>query len=253
MRKIAILINGELRFDNKLHLERFKSMISDYDVYISTYPTYESIGKELTDNCIIADTKLPQGNMYQWFHLDNIIKKWKDALLGYDIIIKIRTDIEYKNFSFDDLSVLPNTIYPQTDQIFYGVSTHFVNCFDDMFDNVMNLYFKKSQHYYIPLNYQNILDSQSDVDVKVGWLRLPKIIYSKTLSELQTKIKEYKLDYLSENSNNLEIIDGQKSGYPFTSERCFLIQSINKGLLGKSQIFGKLMDKRKKFNYISYE
>ena len=250
MKKVAILLNGELRFRNEFHFHQFKNSISNYDVYISTYPIYESIGKELTDNCIIANTNLPQGNMYQWFHLDNIIKKWKDVLLNYDIILKIRTDIEYNNFSVNDLDVLENTIYPQTDQIFYGTSTHFINCYNDMFDNVMGLYLKKSQYHYIDINYQNVLNSDSESDVKTGWLRLPKIVYGKNLYELQTNIKQYDINWLTENSNGLEMVDGQKSGYAFTSERCFLIQTINKGRLGKSKIFGTLMDKRKEFNYI---
>jgi hypothetical protein len=122
-----------------------------------------------------------------------------------------------------------------------------------MFYNVIGLYHKKSQHHYIDVNYENILKSDSESDVKAGWLTLPKIIYGKTLYEIQNNIKKYDIDWLTENSNSLEMIDGQKSGYAFTSERCFLIQTINKVRLGKSQIFGKLMEKRKEFNYLSYE
>ena len=253
MGSVAILLSGELRFRDEVHFNKIKNLLSKYDVYISTYYRYENICKQLTNNYIFTDSKLPQGNMYQWLHLDNIIKKWKSVLLNYDFIVKIRTDIEYNDFSIDDLDISQNTIYPQTDQIFYGTSTDFINCYENMFDNVIGLYHKKSQHHYIDVNYENILKSDSESDVKAGWLTLPKIIYGKTLYEIQNNIKKYDIDWLTNNSEHLEMEFGQKTGYAFTSERCFLIQTLNKSKLGKSQIFGKLMENRKEFNYLSYE
>jgi hypothetical protein len=243
--KSAILITGELRFEDENHFNKFYSLVENYDIFIATHPKYEWLAKQITNKYILSDVQLPQGNMYQWYHLNQLISNWKDLLLTYDVLIKLRTDINYTKYTFDNFILNENTIYAQTDQIFYGKSSHFINCYIDMFNNVLDLYIKESQHNYIPINYYNLLNSDSESDVKFAWLTLPKEIYNNDINKLQENISNTDINYLTKNAHTMDMEFGQRSGYAFTSERCFLIQSINKGLIGKSKIVGSLIPNRK--------
>jgi hypothetical protein len=255
MKKIAILLPGELRFQNEDHFNSFLKYLEGYDIYISTYPKYSSLANKISNNVITTEIDLPQDNMYQWHHLDNIIKKWKDELLKYDILIKLRTDIEYSDIDFQKLSVKEVTIYPQTDQIFYGQSSHFIKTYEDMYDNVINYYYVHSKNSYLPINYENLLNSDPETDVKVSWLRLPETIYSNEFSKIQEKIKLNQEKFLlePESIKKMEMIDGQSLTFKkitnFTTERCFLVHTINKGMVSKSEIVGTLIENRKKFNW----
>jgi hypothetical protein len=255
MNKIAILLPGELRFRDEDHFNSFLKYVEGYDIYISTYPKYNSLGNKISNNVIASKIDLSQNNMYQWYHLDNIIKKWKDELLQYDILIKLRTDIEYNDIDFRNLYVKENTIYPQTDQIFYGQSGHFIKTYEDMYDNVINYYYVHSKNSYLPINYENLLNSDPEADVKVSWLKLPKVIYSAEFFEIQENIKLNQEIFLlnPEIIKKMEMIDGQllffKQTKNFTTERCFLVHTINKGTISKSEIVGKLMENRNKYRW----
>jgi hypothetical protein len=249
--KHAIILTGELRFDNENHFNEFIKFIDGLDVFISTYPKYEKLAKQITNNYMVSETSLPQGNMYQWYHLDMVIKQWKSILLSYEILIKLRTDLIFDKVDLKKLVANSNTIYPQTDQIFYADSKHFIHTFEDMFDNVISLYIKRSKDYYIPINYNNLINSNPNTNVKTAWLTLPKQIYSNNFLKLQNNIKENKNIFLIDNSHisEMEMEFGMKTGYSFTSERCFLIQSINKGIVDESIINGILMNNRKEQNW----
>jgi len=250
MSNIAILIPGELRFRDELHFTNFLKNIEGFDIFISTYPKYDFLAKKISSNCIFSEIKLPLPNMYQWYHLDNIIKTWETQLLQYDILVKIRTDLEYSNFKLDDLVVDNDTIYAQTDQLFYGKPNHITYTYGDMYINVINYYFKKSKDYYLPINYYNLLNSDPNTNVKINWLRIPKLVYSTNFHQLQKNIELNKDVFLSStNIETLEMLDGQNTDWDFSSERCFLIHTINKGLIGKSELFGELMTNRHNFNW----
>ena len=249
--KHAIILTGELRFDNEIHFNQFINFINGFDVFISTYPKYEKLAKQITNNYVVSETSLPQGNMYQWYHLDKIIKQWKSTLLNYEILIKLRTDLIFNEIDLKNLIVDSNTIYPQTDQIFYAESKHFIHTFEDMFDNVTSLYINRSKDYYIPINYNNLVNSNPKTNVKTAWLTLPKKIYSINFLELQNNIKENESIFLigGYDVSEMDMEFGMKTGYAFTSERCFLIQCINKGLVNDSIINGVLMNNRKEQNW----
>ena len=94
-------------------------------------------------------------NIYQFIHLDNIIKNYKDQLKNYDILYKIRTDIEFEKKIFY-INVNSNTIYLFRDFLFFGKSEHFIKVFENYYDDIMNYYFGKMND-YIPINLKNFL------------------------------------------------------------------------------------------------
>jgi hypothetical protein len=190
--KLAIILTGELRFESKEHFDDFYEKIKDFDVYISTYKRYESICRMITPHYTFVDDKNREDEilgfaksmgsrrlgLWQWFNLSNILKQYKNELLQYDCILKLRTDII---FSKPNLGKVDDyTIYLSTDLVFYGKSAHFINVFDNYFFYMKNFYFDKVGS-YLPINYDNILNSDITCTTQVmglryNWLILPKII-----------------------------------------------------------------------------
>ena len=53
MQEKAILITGQLRFQDIDHFNEFYNKIKKYDIYISTYKEYEHIAQKITKNYLI--------------------------------------------------------------------------------------------------------------------------------------------------------------------------------------------------------
>mgnify|MGYP003645587663 FL=1 len=197
--KLAILITGELRFKDRSHFESFKKKVRDHDVFISTYEKSKGLCEELSDKYIIhpADVDCgidmsPRGcvrtvgAVLQWFHLDSLIKNYKDELLEYDYILKVRTDVDFFDADFaphfnnlDD-----KTLYASTDLVFYSRTKHFIQTFGCFFDKIKNYYWGKCAD-YIPLNYHHILHSDDNLadtqtrGVRVFRLVMPEVLIAK--------------------------------------------------------------------------
>jgi len=261
MKKTAIVLTGELRFEDEIHLSNFRDVIKNYDVFISTYPKYERVAKILSDNYIISDIKLPSkystySRIYQWFHLNNILTVYsKFFFINFENILKIRTDINFDWSDFWDLDMKNNTMYVQTDQIFYAKTSHFIKTFQNFYFDIINVYWELSENKYIDINYTNLYESIFPIDIKTEWLTLPKTIYDKNQIKLKENIKENLEIFLSnkvELIRNLPMIVGMYNepyGLPFSSEKCFAINCINKGLIAQSKITGELKKNRVNFNF----
>ncbi len=78
--------------------------------------------------------------MLQWLHLDNVIHKFEDQLLKYDIILKYRFDYYVDDFltKLTKLTVIPNILYNESDRVFYSDSLTFINIFKTYYDNLKN-------------------------------------------------------------------------------------------------------------------
>lgn len=259
---MAILLVGELRFENESHFFKFKHNLKNYNLFISTYPKYERIAKLLTDNYIITDISLPNKyrpykHIYQWFHLNNILIIYKNVLnQNFQNLIKLRTDININSYKFSTLEVNKNTTYVQTDQIFYANTSHFINTFNNFYSDIFNFYWEIQEKKYINLNYLNLYKSEFPIDIRTEWLTLPKLIYNKNQLILKKNIKNNLDILLSEDPQlikNMDMIIGMKIepyGLPFSSEKCFAINCINNGLVAQSKIVGNLDINRKNFNFI---
>lgn len=193
--KLAIILPGELRFESKEHFDDFYDKIKDFDVYISTYKRCESICRMITPHYTFVDEKKIEdelmgfakssnyyqhfpGRIWQYLHLSNVLRQYKNELLQYDCILKFRTDIIFSKPNIKELN--DYTIYISTDLVFYGKSAHFINVFENFFFDIKNFYFDKVGS-YLPINYDNILNSDITCTTQVmglryNWLVLPKII-----------------------------------------------------------------------------
>jgi hypothetical protein len=162
MVKIAILITGDVRNCNakNILIEQFRN----FDVYCASYikhKTYiEKIGKNNKNILINPNNEISfpyglneknmQQNMLQWMHLNNLIKKYKNELLNYDIIFKFRFDClinsnDYENL-IKNLIVKHGILYNKTDQVFFSDSKTFIKLFENFYDNISFSYIHKDNN-----------------------------------------------------------------------------------------------------------
>lgn len=153
--KIAVIITGDIRDCPTKYL--LKDIFKNYDVFAASYIKHRKyiskIGKNNYSKLIdpVTDIRLPravskenmQGGMLQWMHLDNIILMFEKELLKYDVVLKFRFDylIKDKNF-LNKISIKENTLFNDSDKIFYSDSATFINIFKGFYDNLTDYTFQ---------------------------------------------------------------------------------------------------------------
>lgn len=169
MVKIAVLLTGDVRdYDCKNDLIKY---CNNLPVYHGTYSIHKSFieGIGYPSKCVLVDPdkdirypyKLEkenmQQNMLQWLHLENILKKYREELQEYDIIIKFRYDcklLKGDNFHIFDNFTFDRVIY-QSDLIFVAHPKIFYQAFENFYDSIYET---------IDLSKQKISD-----DFKLSW------------------------------------------------------------------------------------
>jgi hypothetical protein len=171
---LGILITGKLRFKGSNAIDEFIENLNGHTVYVSTYPEYKALAYQLTDNVMITETsdmdvpKVPPRwrklygrdatNLYQWWHLDALMKKYKEQLLTHKYLLKIRTDCNlYDKITLDYFQeVTDGEFYCNSDHSFYATSKHFTQTLSDFYVKGTTEYFDKCNQ-YIPINYLNLI------------------------------------------------------------------------------------------------
>ena len=169
--KCAILITGELRTPNFSNLY---NSIKKFDIFISTYKQYEKQAKKLTNNVILISRNdkcfnkktIPLTNIYQWWHLNQLLLKYKNTLKTYDVILKIRSDcyfikpISEEHFSNMDI----NCFYMNSDHSFYGETSLFYKIYENFYHKILNYYLNKKGKKYFQINYNNLIASYKNIE-----------------------------------------------------------------------------------------
>ena len=278
--KQALLITGELRFKSKDHFEQFYTLIKRYDVFISTYEEYSNICSKITDNYILHPRSITHqlpfkrsdvhavGAMLQYFHLDSVVSRYKNELLKYKYILKLRPDLIFNSeILIHDKQVEPDTLYAASDLMFYATSHYFIQVFENYFDKIKTEYWDMVER-YIPLNYDNILKSEiknADVNtqayngVRFNWLVLPSNIIEALRPEPENfnKFKEVihqNYNFLQEfNSNQKNLPVDKFRNFPkqfkFSAEQIFAAHAFNNGPVKNPDIHIKLFPGRYSFKF----
>ena len=151
--RIAILLIGDVRdCETK---KKLKSYFAHFPVFHATYTKHREF-VETIGNCVYSvlsdpetDIRPPavlekqdmQQNMLQWMHLDNLLRTYKDELQTYDVIVKLRYDTRIRNMEFlQHMNVAPNTIYNQSDMMFYANAKTFFHIFEGWYDTISETY-----------------------------------------------------------------------------------------------------------------
>ena len=246
----AILLTGQLRFTDDDHFDKFLTQIVDLNIpiFICTYKSFQNYAEKLTSVdkiCYYEDFsnhyKKCENHIYQWIHLDILLKKFRVLLNEFDVLYKIRTDIIFSNEIFQD-SVEDNCIYLHRDIMFYGKSHHFIKTFENYYNDIYTIYYDNTWN-YIPLNYENIMKLENTRGIhRFHWINFPEIIWDHNFSVLKQNIQKYIFDEKI-NPNECKVKVNVKIGRKFSSEKSFVINCINHGLIkpikGRVELTGK--------------
>ena len=203
--KVAVIINGQLRFDDKDHLEQINKLTNKCDVYIKTYKKYEKLLPLLNYKKVLPFITnenykyLPREMQFKT--LQSVLKEVD--LSGYDVIVKIRTDADF-TFSnlYDQLKkvdIKDSIVYSASDIFFYANAKHFIYVFNNIYDffienNVFNS--DKERRPILP-NYNNLAYSNFYCNgsrlTRWCWVLFPKYIkYGQRWDSLKENIKNEK-------------------------------------------------------------
>ena len=157
--RVAVLLPGEMRFPD---FDNLMASMAAFDVFISTYVEYEDRAHMLRPKRIVltdrSTVSLPGGRMYQWYHLDRLLKEYKAELLEYDVLFKTRSDCYF----FEPLTaahfshVHGEFLHMNSDISFYARAATFFYVYESMFDDVRGKYLRAG-HVYFDLDYENLV------------------------------------------------------------------------------------------------
>lgn len=82
--------------------------------------------------------------MFQWMHLNNVLETFSNELLIYDTIVKIRFDTNVIDLLNSKIYCENNTIYANSDKVFYSKAGDFVKYFTVFYHEVI---FKTMNHW----------------------------------------------------------------------------------------------------------
>jgi hypothetical protein len=270
--KIGIILNGELRFKDKDHIDKFNKNIDDCNVYIITYKKYEKY-VDLIKNvkyCFFCEDKndIEVPTMYQWWNLQEILRK-NINFFENSILFRLRTDVGIENININkfinenhSMNDFDNVIFSRTDLFFYSSTKNIMDLFYSYYNFLKDNYFKKKKY---TINYENIIKSDFNAG-KFTWINYPRKIFeefivTKWYGEVLNLDKEtfknivhknlIDLKKINNNSdfNDNDFINGGGNKL-FASERFFACYTTQKFILKLSPIkTNGLYQNRKKFNY----
>ena len=101
---------------------------------------------------------------------------------------------------------------------------------------------------YIPLNYSNIMRLENNHNItRFRWLIFPKIIWDSNFNKLKENIQKYIFDEKIVDIDNLEMKVNVSVGRAFTSEKSFVINCLEHGLLKGIRVRVELFNDRFKY------
>jgi hypothetical protein len=185
--KIACIINGQLRIKDTTHANELNELLKGTDVYIRSYPEYQNTFKFLSfkEKVLKSVPKLPQAGLYQYYTLQDIVRKYKNELLEYDLIFRYRTDLKLKiknlaNHLEENYEFKENTFYAKSDWIFCCKPKLFIELFENVFDIIMEKYINK-ERFYFPIHWENLIKSLESGygHIRNHWLNYPQQYFPK--------------------------------------------------------------------------
>tara|TARA_Y100000034_G_scaffold86305_1_gene103513 strand:- start:1167 stop:1934 length:768 start_codon:yes stop_codon:yes gene_type:complete len=252
--KVAVLIPGELR-----DVHNVKNLYEDCDVFIHSdkkylgdvrykmnraYPirwSFESFegDDERRYKKYLENYSSNMHRIVQWFRYTKLLKK---NLSGYDVIVRTRTDLVHdidtlKGFLKDKI-IEKDTLHIFKDWLWYGEPKTMFKT--DLYEDI--IFYIHRDDEYLKLDYNTILKSDLD-SARFHWLNYPKQ-YINNWKTFKEDIKK-NLDKLNNMKKTKEIFTKKIYSSPFPSEKIFLINMINQGIVCKNLGFKVELEKKK--------
>lgn len=271
--KIAFLLTGKLRFQDQNHLVKFLNFVKGGDLFINTYESCSNVVKHFDSNIVYhkfnndllshaetEDQKILNsrpGQFNQWYLLSELINFNIGVLEKYDLIVKIRPDLNFTTANFfDSLSKIDaNTFYCSSDWFFYSKSNHFLSLFAGYWQKKVKPYIGKN-NIYLSINYKNLLLSD------LSCIRYRRLFYPESLFKekddirIIARFKNIVADNLeqlsSESFDKLKVhcIWPYYQFGPFSSEKFFAKNVSDNFISQLPSSKASLMNERYKFSYL---
>ena len=251
--KVAVLIPGEL---SEIH--NVKNLYEDCDVFIHSdekylndvrykmsryYPirwSFESFKGEDKRRYkkYLENSSSNMHRIVQWFRYSKLLKT---NLNGYDVIVRTRTDLVHdidtlKGF-LKDKSIKKDTLYIFKDWMWYGTPETMFKT--DLYKDI--IFYINRDAEYLKLDYDTILKSDLN-SVRFHWLNYPKQ-YINNWKTFKDDV-EKNLDILNDMKNTKDIFTKKMYSNSFSSEKIFLINMINQGIVCKNLGFNVKLEKK---------
>jgi hypothetical protein len=252
--RVAVLLPGEMRC-HLFDCDNLMGSLAAFDVFVSTYAEDADRARLLRPTGLLltprAELSLASGRMYQWYHLDRLLREFKDALLAYDVLFRTRTDAYF----FEPMTpahfarVGTDTLHMATDHAFYARPATFYRVYEGMFAAVQDTYLRAGGVYF-PLDYENLvqayrLDAVNNAHVRmvkrhptlayrftrinlgpgpVQGLVYPTSIYNKDTEKLIENIERHLRAKLP--IDNGRYTNKNRGNKPFFSEKFHLVHAL---------------------------
>lgn len=161
----AILLTGELIFP--AGLDYFQTHTFGFPIFVSTYTEYADTARALTDKVLTIDREginESEANMYQWLHLDRLLRSYEPELRRHSYLLKVRPDQRWSQpLAVADFlhveSSAADRLYTRSDHSFYAKSGVFYEALGDFYSAMKTAYYDHMDAYF-PINYENVLRSR---------------------------------------------------------------------------------------------
>jgi len=240
---IAILVVGELR-----QVDLVKNHYDGCDVFVHTdekwgkpfdakYQYFTSNQQKFVNETFTKDWGHRENfhRVVQWLRYQELLR---NDLSNYDVIVKTRTDLDLNIDSIYDFlkdkEIKENTLYVKKDFMWYGTYDTIVET--DFFNYIM-FYVSKPPYYFLPLNYDVVLDCDLD-SMEFTWLNWDKIIDFN--GDIKKQILENREWLYKNNSNYIKFNKDDnfhsefKINWSFCSEKFFLHFLLTKNIIMKN-------------------
>lgn len=178
--KVAFIITGDVRICTTREI--LPTKIKNCDVFCGSYYEHSEYLTKFGDNNTLIDKsniRPPYGlhhedmqqNMLQWLCLDTVIQRYRNELLTYDVICKIRFDTiingwdDYHQF-ISSQDIHDGVIYNDSDRVFYGRSGVFIRAFEDFYDRTIPSTFIKHEHHNFSNSWKSELEFKNMLSKK---------------------------------------------------------------------------------------
>jgi len=118
----AILLTGQIRVNTDRQYKNWiilKKILRKYDVYVATYDQYYSLANQVTscDKILVVDSLIKSEitrqrdefniisrrcGFLQLIQIEMLINKFNNELKNYDCLVRIRSDLSYDTFQFNE-------------------------------------------------------------------------------------------------------------------------------------------------------
>ena len=189
-RRTVVLVTGELRFEDQIALDAFRSRLRTCLVLVCTWKKFERIGLQLVaskEDLLLVDTppkSIPHTGSYQFDLLQIGVRHFTPRLEGAPVVARLRTDALYGD-DFHIPLLPPGVVAMESDHAMVAEPVTFIRTYGNVVDEMLSrrVYKHREEGRSLLPNWINFARSDiSNVDLggwrtRWRWLDFPTSIF----------------------------------------------------------------------------